>query len=401
MRGDVTMDRVILIKYGELTTKKANRNFFINTLYHNVRDKVSDYDVKIYKDRARMIIEFQEKDLEDIKRIIDHVFGIHTYHIAYVVDSDDSVIQNRLLEIMKEASFRTFKIEVKRCDKSFPIHSQDYNHILGGLLLKNISNIGVDVHHPELCIHVEIREQHTFIYYTDYQGCGGYPVGTQSRGMLMLSGGIDSPVAGYLALKRGMVLDAVYFEAMPHTSIEARNKVIQLCQKLSSYTNYIHLHIVNFTPIQESIYKNCREDYCITIMRRMMYRIMEKLAKKHKGVVIVNGESIGQVASQTLTSMSVINQVTNIPVIRPLACFDKIEIMSIARKIDTYDISIIPYEDCCTVFVPRHPVINPRIDRCICEEEKFDYNTLIEKAVEDVNTIVIDDSEDSEFSDIL
>ena len=401
MRGDVTMDRVILIKYGELTTKKANRNFFINTLYHNVRDKVSDYDVKIYKDRARMIIEFQEKDLEDIKRIIDHVFGIHTYHIAYVVDSDDSVIQNRLLEIMKEASFRTFKIEVKRCDKSFPIHSQDYNHILGGLLLKNISNIGVDVHHPELCIHVEIREQHTFIYYTDYQGCGGYPVGTQSRGMLMLSGGIDSPVAGYLALKRGMVLDAVYFEAMPHTSIEARNKVIQLCQKLSSYTNYIHLHIVNFTPIQESIYKNCREDYCITIMRRMMYRIMEKLAKKHKGVVIVNGESIGQVASQTLTSMSVINQVTNIPVIRPLACFDKIEIMSIARKIDTYDISIIPYEDCCTVFVPKHPVINPKLEIAIFEENKFEFEQMIEEAVESIQTITITDKEENEFSDLL
>ena len=401
MRGDVTMDRVILIKYGELTTKKANRNFFINTLYHNVRDKVSDYDVKIYKDRARMIIEFQEKDLEDIKRIIDHVFGIHTYHIAYVVDSDDSVIQNRLLEIMKEASFRTFKIEVKRCDKSFPIHSQDYNHILGGLLLKNISNIGVDVHHPELCIHVEIREQHTFIYYTDYQGCGGYPVGTQSRGMLMLSGGMDSPVAGYLALKRGMVLDAVYFEAMPHTSIEARNKVIQLCQKLSSYTNYIHLHIVNFTPIQESIYKNCREDYCITIMRRMMYRIMEKLAKKHKGVVIVNGESIGQVASQTLTSMSVINQVTNIPVIRPLACFDKIEIMSIARKIDTYDISIIPYEDCCTVFVPKHPVINPKLEIAIFEENKFEFEQMIEEAVESIQTITITDKEENEFSDLL
>ncbi len=395
------MDRILLIKYGELTTKKDNRNYFINTLYRNISNKLDGYEVKIYKDRARMYIEFLEKDLDKIKNIIDHIFGIHTYHIAYVVDSCDEVIQDKLLSIMKEANFQTFKIEVKRADKNFPIHSQDYNRILGGILLKNISNIKVDVHHPELLVNVEIREKNTFIYYLSYQGCGGYPVGTQSKGMLMLSGGIDSPVAGYLALKRGMVLDAVYFEAMPHTSIEARNKVIQLCKKLSSYTNSIHLHIVNFTPIQEEIYKNCREDYCITIMRRMMYRIMDKLCHKYKGLVIVNGESIGQVASQTLTSMSVINQVTNIPVIRPVACFDKLEIMSIARKIDTYDISIIPYEDCCTVFVPKHPVINPKLDIAITEENKFDYNSLIDKAVESINTITVEEKEDKEFQDLL
>ena len=217
----------------------------------------------------------------------------------------------------------------------------------------------------------------------------------------MLSGGIDSPVAGYLALKRGVKLEAVYFEAIPHTSLEAREKVITLCRKLSSYTDKIHLHIVNFTPIQEEIYKCCRDDYCITIMRRMMYRIMEKLAKSHNAYVIINGESVGQVASQTLTSMSVINSVTNMPVIRPVACFDKLEIIDIARRIDTYDISIIPYEDCCTVFVPRHPVINPRLDVCLGEEEKFDYLPTIDKAVEDINTIVVSDREKSEFSDLL
>ena len=217
----------------------------------------------------------------------------------------------------------------------------------------------------------------------------------------MLSGGIDSPVAGYLAMKRGMVLDAVYFEAMPHTSIEARNKVISLSRKLVQYTDHINLHIVNFTPIQEEIYKNCREDYIITIMRRMMYRITSKIVKKYNSYVIVNGESIGQVASQTLTSMSVINAVTNIPVIRPLACFDKLEIMDIARKIDTYDISIVPYEDCCTVFVPRHPVINPREDVCIHEEGKFDYEAMIDECVDNLNTIVIKESEDKEFSDLL
>lgn len=394
------MNRVILIKYGELSTKKGNRNFFINTLYNNVKSKLVDYDVKIHKDRARMYIEFSENDLDAIKGVVDKVFGIHTYHIAYKLESDSEVIQNELLNIISSEKFNTFKIETKRSNKNFPIHSQDFNRVLAGILLKNIPNISVDVHNPDLLIKVEIRDGETFIFYNTYNGCGGYPVGTQPKGLLMLSGGIDSPVAGYLAMKRGIVLDAVYFEAIPHTSIEARNKVINLCKKLSNYSNTINLHVVNFTPIQEAIYKNCREDYCITIMRRMMYRIMEKLCKKYKGYAIVNGESVGQVASQTLTSMSVINSVTNMPVIRPVACLDKLEIIDIARKIDTYDISIIPYEDCCTVFVPKHPVINPRIDISIFEEDKFDYNSMIEEAVENLNTIKIDSLE-KEFSDIL
>ena len=394
------MDKVILIKYGELSTKKGNRNFFINTLYHNIKLKLDSYEVVIHKDRARMYIEFLEKDLDAIKGVIDKIFGIHSYHIATIVESDDTSIQKCLLDIISKEQFTSFKIETKRSNKNFPIHSQDYNRVLGGLLLRNIDGIHVDVHNPDLWIKVEIRDNETFIYYNTYTGCGGYPVGTQPGALLMLSGGIDSPVAGYLAMKRGVVLDAVYFEAIPHTSIEARNKVIDLCKKLSLYTDSIQLHIVNFTPIQEEIYKNCREDYCITIMRRMMYRIMDKLAKKCDSYAIVNGESIGQVASQTLTSMGVINSVTNMPVIRPVACLDKLEIMDIARKIDTYDISILPYEDCCTVFVPKHPVINPRMDVCEKEEAKFNYNQMIDKAIEDINTIIVH-SGDNEFSDLL
>ena len=400
MRGGESMNRVILIKYGELSTKKGNRNFFINTLYNNVKSKLVEYPVKIHKDRARMYIEFNDNDLDAIKGVVDKVFGIHTYHIAYKVESDSEIIQNELLNIISNESFKTFKIDTKRSNKNFPIHSQDFNRVLAGILLKNIPNISVDVHNPDLLIKVEIRDGETFIFYNNYNGCGGYPVGTQPKGLLMLSGGIDSPVAGYLAMKRGIVLDAVYFEAIPHTSIEARNKVINLCKKLSNYSNTINLHVVNFTPIQEAIYKNCREDYCITIMRRMMYRIMERLCKKYKGYAIVNGESVGQVASQTLTSMNVINSVTNMPVIRPVACLDKLEIIDIARKIDTFDISIIPYEDCCTVFVPKHPVINPRIDVSVFEEEKFNYNSMIDEAVENLNTIKINSLE-KEFSDIL
>lgn len=395
------MNRVILIKYGELSTKKGNRNFFIKTLYDNVKNKLKNYDVKISKDRARMYIEFLDSDLDNIKKVIDRIFGIHMYHIAYIVDTNSETIKSSVLEIVKSVNFKTFKVETKRSDKSFPIRSQEFNHVLGGVILKNIENVKVDVHNPELLVQVEIREKNTYIYLNSYKGSGGYPVGTQPRGLLMLSGGIDSPVAGYLALKRGVKLDAVYFEAIPHTSLEARNKVIELCKKLAAYTDNINLHIVNFTPIQEEIYKNCREDYCITIMRRMMYRIMEKLANKYKGLAIVNGESIGQVASQTLTSMNVINSVTNIPVIRPVACLDKLEIMDIARKIDTYETSILPYEDCCTVFVPKHPVINPRIDISIYEEEKFNYREMIDTAVESINTIKVSEDMDNEFNDLL
>lgn len=393
--------RVILIKYGELSTKKGNRNFFINTLYNNVKSKLSMYDVSINKDRAKMTIKFRDEDLDNIVKIVGKVFGIHTFNIAYLCDSNEESIKSTVMEVVSNTNFNTFKVETKRSDKRFPIHSGDLNRILGGMILKSIPNIKVDVHNPDLLLKVEIREDGTYIYYSSFNGSGGYPVGTQPKGMLMLSGGIDSPVAGYLAMKRGIVIDAVYFEAIPHTSLEAREKVITLCRKLSSYTNHINLHIVNFTPIQEEIYKNCREDYCITIMRRMMYRIMEKLATKYNGLAIINGESVGQVASQTLTSMSVINSVTNMPVIRPLACLDKLEIMDIARKIDTYETSILPYEDCCTVFVPKHPAINPKIETAVKEENKFDYEKLINEAVDSLNTIQVNDVVNNEFSDLL
>ena len=393
--------RVILIKYGELSTKKGNRNFFINTLYNNVKSKLGMYDVSINKDRAKMTINFRDEDLDDIVKIVGKVFGIHTFNIAYLCDSDEDAIKSTVMEVVSNTNFNTFKVETKRSDKRFPIHSGDLNRILGGMILKNVPNIKVDVHNPDLLLKVEIREDGTYIYYNSFNGSGGYPVGTQPKGMLMLSGGIDSPVAGYLAMKRGIVIDAVYFEAIPHTSLEAREKVITLCRKLSSYTNHINLHIVNFTPIQEEIYKNCREDYCITIMRRMMYRIMEKLATKYNGLAIINGESVGQVASQTLTSMRVINSVTNMPVIRPLACLDKLEIMDIARKIDTYETSILPYEDCCTVFVPKHPAINPKIETAVKEENKFDYEKLIDEAVNSLNTIQVNDAVNNEFSYLL
>ncbi len=395
------MNRIILIKYGELTTKKGNRNFFINTLFNNIKNKLKNMNVKVTKDRSRMYIEFEDINLDKILKKINEVFGIHNYQVAYKIPSNEETIKEHVLEVMQKENFKTFKIETKRSDKKFPIPSMEFNNVLGGVILKNIPNIKVDVHNPDVMLHVEIRENYTYIYTNSIKGIGGYPVGTQPKGMLMLSGGIDSPVAGYLTLKRGVKLDAVYFEAMPHTSIEARNKVIELAKILAKYTDKINLHIVPFTEIQESIYKNCNPDYTITIMRRMMYRIMEKLAKQHKGVIITNGESIGQVASQTLNSMSVINAVTNMPVIRPVACLDKLEIMDIARKLGTYETSILPYEDCCTVFVPTHPVINPSLKECLKNEEKFDYETQIETVMNNIDTIVIREEDKKEFEDLL
>ena len=395
------MNRVILIKYGELTTKKGNRNFFINTLYQNIQKKLKKYNVKISKDISRMYIEFNDDDLDVILEKVNQVFGIHAFQVAVKVETDEEIIKSAVLEVMKNKAFSTFKVETKRSNKNFPIKSLDFSRQVGGLILNNISNIKVDVNNPEVLLNIEILDRYTYIYTDKSYGLGGYPVSTQKRALLMLSGGIDSPVAGYLALKRGIKLDCVYFEAIPHTSLEAREKVISLTKKLAKYKSEINLHIVPFTEIQESIYKYCDDDYTITIMRRMMYRIMEKLLIKYKGLAIVNGESIGQVASQTLDSMSVINNVTNVPVIRPVACLDKLEIIDIAKKIDTYDISILPFEDCCTVFVPKHPVINPTLSACLKNEEKFDYVSLIEKTIDNIFTIKINEEEIYEHQDLL
>ena len=395
------MNRVILIKYGELTTKKGNRKFFINTLYKNINDKLKNYNVKIYKDISRMYIEFNDNDLDKILKRINSIFGIFEYLVAYKVPTDVESIKSSVLDIISNEKFKTFKVETKRSDKNFEIHSLEFSKQIGGMILKNFEDKKVDVHNPDLLLNIEIREYNTYIYTNSYKGLGGYPNSALGKAMLMLSGGIDSPVAGYLTLKRGIKLECVYFEAIPHTSIEARNKVLELAKKLSIYTDKIVVHVIPFTEIQESIYKYIDSEYCITIMRRMMYRITERLAKRNKCLAISNGESVGQVASQTLTSMSVINNVTNMPVIRPVACLDKLEIIQIAKKIDTYDISILPFEDCCTVFVPKHPVINPRLDKCIEYEKKFDYEPMIDRAITNDKVIIITEDEQDNYQDLL
>lgn len=382
------MMKVILIKYGELTTKGDNRKYFINVLYDNIRKALEGYNVNIIKNRVRMFIE-TEDNIDEIVDILKNIFGIHSIVVASRVNTNITEIEDNVLEVARGIKFNTFKVETDRADKSFPIQSMDFSRRIGALILKNIPNISVDVHNPDYLLKIEIREDYTYIYHKEVKASGGYPVGVAGRGLLMLSGGIDSPVAGYLAMKRGISIDCVYFESPPHTSEMAKNKVKHLVEKLTKYNPEINLYVVKFTDIQEEIYKNITPTYMITIMRRMMYRIATKIMENNSYLCLINGESVGQVASQTLTSMSVINNVTNVPVIRPVACLDKIEIMDIARRIDTYETSILPYEDCCTIFVPKHPVINPSLKLAIEYENSFDYNKLIDEAINNIEVIKI------------
>lgn len=393
------MEKIIIIKYGELTTKKDNINFFINALRDNIKKSLKDIDNKIIYDHGRMFIE--TSNYENVLNILKKTFGIHEINIGYKLKTNSlEEITAELLNLLKDKEFKTFKVTTKRSDKSYPINSMEISRKVGGTILKNISNIEVDVHNPNLEINIEIRKNEAYIYFEKIKGIGGYPVGTLGKGLLMLSGGIDSPVAGYLAMKRGIKLECIYFDSPPHTSKEALNKVKELASILSTYQNDIKLHIIHFTEIQEQIYKNCPKEYMITIMRRQMYRIAELLARRENCKCIINGESIGQVASQTLTSISTINEVITTPVIRPVCCLDKLEIIDIAKKIDTYETSILPYEDCCTIFVPEHPVINPERKLARTYEEAFDFRTLNLQSVKNKNTIKLPE-EKSEFSNIL
>ncbi len=390
------MNNLILIKYGELTTKKSNRNTFIKLLATNIKKILTDEEFNIKFDRVRMYIECN--NVNSVIEKLKNVFGIHGIVICHKVNTNIEDIKQKVLELLIKENFESFKINTRRADKSFEVHSMELNNIIGGYILKNIKS-RVDVHNPDILVTIEIRVEGTFIYTNEIKGLGGYPVGIQGKGMLMLSGGIDSPVAGYLSLKRGVDLECLYFESPPHTSLEAKNKVIKLASIINSYSGNIKVNVVPFTKLQEAIYKNVPDSYVITIMRRMMYRIAEKLSIKNNCKVIINGESIGQVASQTLTSMGVINSVTNFPVIRPVACMDKLEIIEISKKIKTYETSILPYEDCCTIFLPTHPVINPDMNKCLNYEMSFNYEQLINECIENIE--VITNLKQQEFNDLL
>ena len=385
---------LILIKYGELTTKGENRKEFIKLLSKNIKNVLKKNNPRIDMNRVRMYIECDNVD-EALKKLTK-VFGIHGIVKAYKIDQDIDKIKEISLSLLKDKE-GTFKVETNRADKRFEIKSMDFNNVMGGYILKN-TNLKVDVHNPDTVLHIEIRCEGTYIYTDIIPGRGGYPVGTQGKGLLMLSGGIDSPVAGFLSLKRGIDIDCLYFEAPPHTSPEAKEKVRKLASIVNQYSGNIRLLVVPFTKLQESIYKNHADTYMITIMRRMMYRIATEVCKRNHYKAIINGESIGQVASQTLDSIGVIETVSDMPIIRPVACMDKLEIIDIANEIGTYETSILPYEDCCTIFLPKHPIIKPKLDKCLDIEKRFDYESLIKETVDNIEII---DNLDDEKSDLL
>ena len=393
------MEKLIVIRYAELSTKKSNISLFLKQLKTNVSFILDEYKPTIYFDKGRMFVETTYID-ECIDKL-SYVPGIQGILVAYKIKSDVDEIKKTSLDLLKEKEFKTFKVSTKRTDKEFPINSMDFSKQMGAHILKNINNLKVDVNNPDIEVKIEIRKDDTYIYLDEIKGLGGYPVSSNGKGLLLLSGGIDSPVAGYLAIKRGIKLEALYFAAPPHTSKEAQEKVEDLARKLAKYNNNINLHVINLTEIEEALYKDVPRDYLITILRRMMYRIATKIAYKNKCKCLVNGESVGQVASQTLQSISVINEVTKIPVIRPVVCFDKLEIIDIAKKIGTYDISILPFIDCCTIFVPKHPVINPELEKAIEYEQLIDYEVMIDRAVKGEEIIKIKSNNDEKFNDIL
>jgi len=393
------MEKLIVIRYAELSTKKSNIALFLKQLKTNVAFVLDEYKPTIYFDKGRMFVEttYIDECVDKLK----YVPGIQGILIAYKINTNIDEIKSTTLELLKEKEFKTFKVSTKRSDKDFPITSMDFSKEMGAHILKNINDLKVDVNNPDIEVKIEIRKDNTYIYLDEIKGLGGYPVASLGKGLLLLSGGIDSPVAGYLAIKRGIKLEALYFAAPPHTSLDAQKKVEDLARKLAKYNNNINLHVINLTEIEEALYKDVPRDYLITILRRMMYRIAEKVAYKNKCKCLVNGESVGQVASQTLTSISVINEVTKMPVIRPVVCFDKLDIIDIAKQIGTYEISILPFIDCCTIFVPKHPVINPELDKAIEYEKLIDYEAMIDRAIKSDEVIKIKANENNKYSDLL
>lgn len=387
----------IMVRYGELSTKGKNRKNFIDRLGYNVRQALHEFpNLKIAAHRDRMHIQLNGEDSEKVMARLGQVFGIQNFSPSVKVERDVKKVQAMAIEMMKE-KYRpglTFKINTRRSDHKFKYDTNAMNDLLGGTILQAFDDIHVKMKDPDVTLRCEVRPDGIFLSYGKINGAGGLPVGTAGKAMLMLSGGIDSPVAGYLAMKRGVAIEMVHFFSPPYTSEQALNKAKQLTAKLAPYVGTIKFIQVPFTEIQETIKHEVPEGYLMTIQRRFMLRLAEKIAKMRKGLAIFNGEALGQVASQTLESMAAINDVTTMPVLRPVLSMDKNEIIEIAQKIDTFDLSIQPFEDCCTVFAPPAPKTKPRIDRARQYEERLDVDGLIQRALDGIQITEINSSDE-------
>ncbi|MGJ7920414.1 tRNA uracil 4-sulfurtransferase ThiI [Neobacillus sp. LXY-4] len=384
-------DRII-IRYGEISTKGRNRKLFIDKLRRSIKPLLRNTPrAKIDASRDRMYILLNGENGSGIIEGLKGIFGIQSFSPAVKVDKDIEKMKEAALTLFQEVyeEGKTFKITGKRSDKTFELTSEDINQEFGAHLLQNIDNLKVNVKNPDINLLIEIRSDAAYLSCETIKGAGGLPVGSSGKAMLMLSGGIDSPVAGFLAMKRGLEIEAVHFYSPPFTSERSKQKVIDLTEKLANVSGYVDLHIVPFTEIQQIIQKQIPENYSMTTTRRMMLRITDEIRKRREGLAIITGESLGQVASQTLESMYAINDVTNTPIIRPLITVDKHDTIEIAKEIDTYDISIRPYDDCCTVFVPSSPKTKPKRDKVLHYESFFDFEPFIEKAVNETEIVRI------------
>ncbi len=384
------MNKVIIIRYCEIHLKKKNRGYFERMLGENINRALASLNYKYVKIHARYLIEeFDDCDYDEILSRLLKVGGIHSVSPAIVIKSDAEEIYKNVLELC-EGKSGTFKVETNRADKTFPVHSVDMSAEAGGRILEANESLSVNLKHPDFVVNIDIRESGETLIYTDViKGMGGLPVGSAGKGLLLLSGGIDSPVAGYMVAKRGMRIKALHFHSYPYTSDAAKQKVIDLAKIIAPYTGGVDLYTVSVTHIQEAIHRDCPEEMMITILRRFMMRIASLMCDKLGTQAIITGESLGQVASQTIESLTTSNAVATYPVLRPLIAFDKLDIIAIAEKIGTYETSILPYEDCCTVFLPRFPLIRPQLDKVEKFESKLDVDGLIKEAMSTIEKIKI------------
>ena len=379
----------IMVRFGEMSTKGKNKKDFIKILSKNIRNALSEFNgLEIINRYDHIYIKLNGNDPDPIIEILQDVSGIHALSLVSKTNDDIENLKNICLELVKQEEGKTFKVHTRRANKSYPIVSDQVNREIATVILRN-TDLKVDVHNPDILVSIEIREEGAYVFTHTYLACGGYPLGIGGKTMHMLSGGIDSPVAAYLIMKRGVKIECIHFASPPYTNIGVIEKLKDLLGKLNKYQPEIRLNIIPFTKIQEEIYKQCDESYAITIMRRMMFRLADQLAKRRRCLAISSGESVGQVASQTLDSMNVINAVTNLPVLRPVCVLDKTDIIDIARKIDTYEISIRPFEDCCTIFAPKNPKTKPSMERVLEYESKWNYQSMIDEAIKNVETIYI------------
>ncbi len=392
----------ILIRYGDLTLKGKNQKEFLRQLYALMNLKLKGLNIEIKNTRDRSYITLLDTDYKEVIKRLDYVSGLHSYSLVVKCESNLDIIKETSVLLINETikEVTPFKVESKRADKNFPLTSQEMSKEIAGYVLSNCNQLTVDVHNPKVTLHVELRNDATYIYLDEIKGMGGFPVGIAGKGLLMLSGGIDSPVAGYLAQKQGVQIECIHFESTPLTSIESAQKVVDLVKIIANYApkDKIYVHMVPFKELHMEIIDKIPDSYNITIMRRMMYRIAEKIAIKNNCLVIINGESVGQVASQTLGSMNTINSVTSMPVIRPVCTYDKNDIVKIAKKINTFDLSIKPFEDCCTIYVPKAPSTAPKKDKCELYEKNINYEELIDIAVNNTKSIVITSTSDLDLS---